>query len=294
MKKMRAIIIAAVALLSGTAVYAQGGADALPFVRTDFGPSLTGTAGAGVASTELGVWGAFRGAASMAFPGSRQGIAGEFRTSAGNPGFSGAGMAKLMDKLGIGVGVSYLGGDEFGGYRAHDILLSSGFAYSITENLAVGVNARIARQYLTESVSYKGSGIDVNVLAKVAYALTATAGLSAVGNSVVSSSGTKYKQPANAYAGIEYVIGMDSNKLALDAMAEYYFSGNFGAALGAAFTYDEMVTLRAGYRYATEWCVLPSHIAVGVEGRFQAFSVNASFAKLPSSNIICVGAGFSF
>ena len=287
-------IITVLLLLCPLSLFAQGGADALPFVRTDFGPSLTGTAGACVASSELGVWGAFRGAAAMAFPGSRQGVAGEFRTSAGNPGFSAAGMAKLMNKIGVGVGVSYLGGEEFGDYRSHDILLSSGFAYSITENLAVGLNARFAKQFLTESISYQGAGIDINVLAKVSYAITATAGLSAVGSSVVSATGTKYSQPANVYAGAEYVIGFDSNKLALDAMAEYYFSGNFGAALGAAFTYEEMVTLRAGYRYATEWCVLPSHFAAGLEGRFHGFSVNVSFAKLPSSNIICVGAGFSF
>lgn len=231
----------------------------------------------------------------MAFPGCLQGVAGEFRISDGNTGFSGAGMAKLMNnKLCMGAGISYLGGDMIGEYRTHNFLLSSGFAFGLTENLSLGVNARFANQSLTETISYKGVSFDFNALAKVAYTMTATFGLSALGNKVESASGASYGQPANLYAGVEYVMGFDSNKLTLDAMGEYYFSGNYGLALGAAFTYDGMVTARAGYRYASEWCVLPSHFAAGLEGWFGSFSINASFAKMPTTYIICAGAGFSF
>ena len=288
-------IIIVVSIMAGITARAQGGADALPFVRTDFGPALAGTAGAAVATTEAGPWGVFRNAAAMAFPGCLQGVAGELRITDGNAGFSGAGMAKLMNnKLCMGAGISYLGGDTIGDYRTHNFMLSSGFAYGLTESLSFGVNARFASQSLTENVSYKGVSFDFNALAKVADAMTVTLGLSALGNKVESASGTSYGQPANVYAGTEYVIGLDSNKLALDAMGEYYFSGNYGVAVGAAFTYDNMVTARAGYRYASEWCVLPSHFAAGLEGRFGGFSINASFAKMPTTYIICAGAGFSF
>jgi len=294
MKRMRIIIIAAAALLAGKAALAQGGTEALPFVRTDFGPALTGTAGAAVACTEQGAWGVFRSASAMAFPGSSSGLAGEFRISDGNTGFSGAALVKPVKKIGIGAGVSYLGGDAIGNFKTHSFLLSSGFAYGITDNLSIGINARFANQSLTETISYKGTSFDFGVLAKVAYAMTATFGLSALGSSVESASGTKYRQPANVYAGAEYVIGFDSGKLALDAMGEYYFSGNYGVALGAAFTYNQMVTVRTGYRHSSEWCVLPSHFAAGLEGRLGGFSLGASFAKLPLSNIVCISAGYSF
>lgn len=287
-------MIAAAAFLAGWTANAQGGADALPFVRTDFGPALTGTAGAAVATAEAGPWGVFRGAAAMAFPGCLQGGAGEFRMSNGNAGFSGAAMAKLGGKLGLGFGLSYLGGDKIGDYRTNNFLLSGAFAYGLTDNISLGANLRYARQNLMESISYNGVSLDINALAKLADAVTATVGLSALGSSVKSASGTAYRQPANIYAGAEYVYGFDSNKFSLDAMAEYYFSGNFGAAIGASFTYDSMVTIRGGYRYASEGCVLPSHFAAGLEGRLGSFSINASFSKMPTFNIICAGAGFYF
>lgn len=294
MKRLSTIVIASAAILAGWTAKAQGGADALPFVRTDFGPTLTGTAGAAVATAEAGPWGVFRGAAAMAFPGSPNGAAGEFRMSDGNLGFSGAAMAKLGGKMGLGFGLSYLGGDMIGDHRTSSFLLSSGFAYGLTESISLGVNARFARQSLTESVSYNGVNLDINAMARIGSSVTATAGLSALGSKVTSASGTAYGQPANVYAGVEYVYGFDSNKLALDAMAEYYFSGNFGAAIGASFTYDGMVSVRAGYRFASEWCVLPSHFAAGLEGKFNSFSVSASLAKMPSAYIVCIGAGFSF
>lgn len=294
MKRLIRIAIAAAAILACRTAWAQGGADALPFVRTDFGPALTGTAGAAVATAEAGPWSAFRGAAAMALPGSLQGAAGEFRLTDGNAGFSGAAMAKLAGKMGLGFGLSYLGGDKIGDYRTNNFLLSTAFAYSLSDNISLGANLRFARQNLLESVSYNGVSLDLNALAKLGDAATATVGLSALGNKVESASGTAFAQPANIYAGAEYVYGMDSNKLAVDAMAEYYFSGNFGAAIGASFTYDSMVTVRAGYRFASEWCVLPSHFAAGLEGRFGSFCVSASIAKMPTAFVACFGAGFSF
>ncbi len=294
MKRLSTIVIAAASILACLTAKAQGGADALPFVRTDFGPALTGTAGAAVASAEAGPWSAFRGAVAMAFPGSLQGAAGEFRLTDGNAGFSAAGMAKLAGKIGLGFGLSYLGGDKIGDYRTNNFLLSTAFAYSITDSFSLGANLRFARQNLMESVSYNGVSLDLNALAKIGYSVTATFGLSALGNTVESASGTAYAQPANVYAGAEYVYGFENNKLAVDAMAEYYFSGNYGAAVGASFTYDGMVTARAGYRYASQGCVLPSLFSLGLEGRLGSFAVNASFSKMPTFNIFCAGAGFYF
>jgi hypothetical protein len=294
MKFIGKTIIVAAAILAGKAAFAQGGGDALPFVRTDFGPALTGTAGAAVATSEPGPWAVFRNASAMAFPGCRQGVAGEFRAGAGNFGFSGVGMAKIGLKLGLGAGVSYLGGDTIGDFRTNDLLIGGGVAYSIKDYLSIGINTRFAKQSLTESISYKGASIDINALARVSYSMTATIGLSALGQKVVSASGTEYKQPANVYAGAEYLLGIEGNRLALDAMGEYYFSGSFGAALGASFTYDQMVIIRAGYRFASEWCVIPSHFSLGLGGKYNGFTIDATFAILPSSYITCASIGFNF
>lgn len=284
-------IITAVAFLAGVAVFAQDGSGALPFVRTDFGPVLTGSAGAAVASPEAGPWSAFRGAGALAFDQSVLNAGGEFRINGdGNIGLGAAVGAKLSDRIGAGLGVAYLGGDEIGGFRTSDMLIAGGVGFGITDNLSIGLNLRYAKQNLTESVSYKAASADIGALVKFTDSVTAAAGLSALGGSITSASGTTYKQPSNAYVGAEYVMGA----LSLDAMGEFYFSGSVAAALGAAYTYNDMVTIRAGYRAASSGCVLPSHFAAGIEGRFGEFRANVNIAILPATYIVSAGLGYIF
>lgn len=291
MKKLLVFVLS----LCPLGLFAQGGSDALPFVRTDFGPVLTGTAGAAVASTDAGDWSAFRNAAALSFREDTFGASGEFRFNGlGNIGGSGAMTVNIFDNLGIGLGLAYLGGDVIGGYRTADILLSSGMAFSLSEKLSVGMNVRYAEQRLTENIAYKGYNVDISVMAKVSDALSATAGLSTLGNKVESASGAEYKQPANLYAGAELSMEFDDNTLSLDAMGEYYFTGNFGASVGATILYDDKFSVRAGYRLASGLCVLPSHFALGIGTKMNGFSFNATFAKMPSTYVASIGIGFSY
>ena len=284
-----------VGLMAGSHAMAQGGADALPFVRTEFGGEFTGTAGAAVASTGTGAWSAFRNASAMGFGKGLMDAGGEFRIDGdGNLGGSGAVAARLFDNLSAGFGVAYLSSGKVGDFYTTDILVSAALAYRISDMLSLGFNIRYAKQNLTESVSYTGISTDINALAQVTENLSATIGLSALGSKVESASGAQYGQPANIYAGVEYTRDVETGRLALDAMGEYYFSGSFGTAVGASFTYDNMVTIRAGYRYAGEWCVLPSRFAVGLGGRFGGFTIDASLAKTSASYIVSAGIGFSF
>ena len=295
MKGIGKTIMIAAAMLAGVRAFAQGGADALPFVRCDFGPVLIGSAGAAVASTDTGAWGVFGKGQALAFGHGAVNAGAEFRANGeGNGGVSAAVAGKLPGRLGAGIGISYLGGDDIGGYKTSDVLLTGVVAYGITEKFSVGVNMRYAKQNLTESVSYSGVSMDFGAMAKLTDGLSATVGLAAIGGKVKGASGEEYSLPGNAYAGMEYVLDLDSYKLALDAMGEYYLSGNYGVSAGAAFTYADMITVRTGYRFASEWCVLPSHFAAGLEGKIGSFSLNLGAAKMPATFIVYTGIGFSF
>lgn len=292
MKKIILVLLA----LCPLRLLAQGGSDALPFVRTDFGPTLTGTAGAAVASHRTGAWGVFRNASALVFDGSMMNLGGEFRIlGGGNSGGAAALSATMFDNLGIGAGFAYLGGDRVGDFKTSDMVLSGGLGYSVTENIGLGINIRYAQQNLAESVQYHGYNVDISALAKVSDELSVALGVSTLGKRIVSASGSEYRQPANVYAGAEYSLSLpEGYSLSLDAMAEYYFSGNYGAAIGGSFTYDDNLTLRAGYRFASEWCVLPSEFSVGLGGRLGAFTLDAGYTATKSLSLICLSAGFCF
>ena len=290
MKKFLLFVLSALCPL---AVLAQGGSEALPFVRTDLGPVLSGTAGAAVASTEAGAWSAFRSGAAASVSENLSNVAVQMRLNGSFPGGAAALSLKPMDNLGVAIGLMYQIGDKVGDYRTSDILLAAGAGFNITETLSVGVNARYAKQQLLSNLAYSGLSFDFSVMDRFSDAVSAIAGVSTLGGKVTSTSGNQYSQPANVYTGAELRYDISDGVLSADAMAEYYFSGSYAAALGAAYTYQEKATLRLGYRYASEWCVLPGQFSAGAGYNFGSISLDASFTRISSQNIIALGIGYT-
>ncbi|MBO4585473.1 MAG: hypothetical protein J5675_02615 [Bacteroidales bacterium] len=285
-------ILAAILLSCPLAAFAQGGSDALPFIRTDLGPLMSGTAGAAVASSEVGAWGAFRSAAAIPASEYMMQIGGDVR---GTMDALGTNLALTFgrDGLGIAVGLMRQPGDVIGDYRTSDMILSGGLGCGLGDNLFLGANVRYAKQSLTETVSYKGLSADFSVLSKVSDALSVTAGVSSIGSKVVSASGTEYKQPANAYAGVDFKLGLEDIIISADAMAEYYLSKEYSAAVGATLNYKDMAFLRGGYRYSSEWCVIPSQITAGAGLAYGGFSLDVTYIRMNTQNLIAFGVGFA-
>ena len=202
-------------------------------------------------------------------------------------------LAFSQDRLGIAVGLMRQPGDVIGDYRTSDMILSGGLGFGIGDNLFLGSNVRYAKQSLTETVAYKGISADFSVLSKVSEALSVTAGVSSIGSKVVSASGTEYKQPANAYAGADFQLGLEDIVINADAMAEYYLSKAYSAAIGARINYKDMVFVRGGYRYSSEWCVIPSQITAGAGLAYNGFSLDVSYIRMNSQNVIAFGVGFA-
>ena len=284
MKKLILILIA----LCPLAAYAQGGSEALPFIRTDLGPVLTGTAGAAVASTEAGPWSAFRSAAAIPMSDGLSCAGLDFRVDGTFPGGAAAFTFKPVEKLGVAIGAMYQSGDKIGDYRTAEVLLSAGAGFAVTDGLSVGANARFAKQNLTADVAYSGLSLDFSVLGRLGESGSAIAGVSSLGGKVKSASGTQYSQPANAYAGVEWGTSVAEVNILADAMAEYYFSGSYAAAAGVSFKYSGLAA-RLGYRYASPACIMPTRFAAGLGYSFESISVDVSFVRMSTRNIVALG-----
>lgn len=284
----------AVIALCPFAAHAQGGSEALPFVRTDLGPMLTGAAGAAVASPEAGPWSAFRSAAAIPMSETVTSAGIDGRIFGALPGGAAAISVKPTDNIGFAIGLMYQSGDKISDYRTSDVLMSAGAGIGISEVLSVGLNARFARQNLTEGVAYKGMSMDLSVMGRFSESVSAIAGLSTLGGKVTSASGTQYSQPANAYAGAEFRMDILDGVLCADAMAEYYFSGSCAAAVGAVYTYQETVTLRGGFRYASQWCVMPTLASIGAGYSYENISIDLSYQRISSANVLALGISFKF
>jgi opacity protein-like surface antigen len=109
-------------------------------------------------------------------------------------------------------------------------------------------------------------------------------------------SGAKFALPASAAVGVGYEASF-AEKHAVEALldADYYFGGSFAAAAGAAYTYNDMVTVRAGYRYGGQSPV-PSFASVGVGVKFIGLKLDLAYliGSAPAANTLALSLGYTF
>ena len=81
--------------------------------------------------------------------------------------------------------------------------------------------------------------------------------------------------------------------VALDA--DYYFSGGFAAALGAAYTFNDLVSVKAGYRYGGNSPV-GSFASVGVGAKFMGIKLDVAYliGSDAFKNTLALTLGYAF
>lgn len=288
----RYILIAFALVIASFSVKAQG--EALVFTRTDLSPVLQGTAGAAVAA-DNGPWNAFGAAASGAYMDKKISAGAGFRSLSGNLLFNAAAGIALSDRMAVYVGGLYNAGAVVADYRTNFMIASAGFGMGITDRLSVGANVRYAGQSLTHENRYGGISLDLSAGYRILDNIGVIAGISTLGGRVASATGETYPQPARVYSGADYSAELESiGTLNLDAMAEYYFSGNFAAAAGLRLCVMEYFNLRAGYRYATANCVLPTYFAVGGGASVAGFNIDVTYMKYPGDSAVGLGVSYAF
>jgi len=292
------------AFLLMTAFALSGNAqNALSFTRIDRNPRTSAMAGAGIASVQSSWHGAFGNAAQLGFQ------QGKVYTGVGMQLWELNNEVDKSTNLHAGAGLRFgnfavaLGGAYQMGtagtqstYTPNDLLLAIGLAYNIEEVVSIGLNARYATQRFTREAGVNGYSFDLTVIGRITPALSAAVGVGNIGNKVKGSDDF-YGQPAYAHGGLAWkpaLTAEHSVEVLLDG--EYNFDGSFAATLGAEYAYNQVVYARAGYRYASEKAVIPSHLGVGLGLRFGHTRVEASYltASPILANTINLGVAFNF
>ena len=174
--------------------------------------------------------------------------------------------------------------------------LRAGFSYRFLPFLSAGVNVGYASSKLAESASYGAFNADVFVMAKFG-GLKVAAGVSDIGSAVSSASGTSFSLPTAATLGAGFqTVAAEKHGIEVNADADYYLAGAFSAALGASYTYNDMISVRAGYRAGSE-SVIPSFASVGAGVKLMGIKLSVAYliaSDSPLANTLALGLGYTF
>lgn len=268
------------------------------------GPESAGMAGAGSAASSFsGAFASFSNPAVLPFAVKKLDAAVSYGLWApsssltkGN-NFSGAVAFKASDSFVLNAGAVFQLHPEqdfgsYGKYSPRDLMISLGAALRIGEYVSVGVSGRFVNQSFL--ADYSISGVAFTGMAQFHKdGLDIAAGVENFGPGVKSEDGTVSPLPASACLAASYALPFG---LGFAADAQYYFMGKFGVSAGAYYSFKEMVFVRAGYRYAAEGSPLPSHLSVGLGGKFRGFTLDIAYLTLNPQigNSLSVTIGYRF
>lgn len=303
MKKIVSYIAGAMMLLIPVA----SGAQALPFTAADFDAASLGTAGANLTGVSSIAHSAFVNAAAIPFADDKMDVAAGYtmwKPTSGNV-INVAGAYNMNNKFGVAVGFIYgmnpaydvtnASGTSKKTFSPSDMQVNAGLSYRFLPFLSVGANVGYATQSLAPEVSYGSVTADVFAMAEFSD-LRVAAGVANLGGGIEAADGTKFSLPASAALGVGYGK-VFAKKHGVDAMVDldYFFQGGVSASLGAAYVFDDMVTVRAGYRYGGK-TVIPSYASVGAGVKFMGIKLDLSYliASGPIANTLAVSLGYSF
>ena len=307
MKKTISYIAGALMLLIPSLANAQ----ALPFTAADMNPATLAKGGADLTETGSVSHAAFTNAAAVTFSESALDVSAGYTmwqpTSVKSNVINVAGAYNMKGKLGIAAGLYYgvnpsyevmdQSGATKGTFSPSDMHAAVGVSYRIIPALAVGANIGYATSSLAEGHSYGSVAADFFLMSQFSDFKVA-AGVSNVLGSVKSASGVKFALPASAAVGFGYdkEFGeMHAVEAGLDI--DFFFDGGLAASVGAGYTFDGLVSVRAGYRYGGD-SPIPSFASVGAGVRFSGVKLDLAYligaGDSPMKNTLSVGLGYAF
>ncbi len=307
MKKTLSYIAGAMMLL----IPSIAGAQALPFTVADANPVTLAKGGAGLTETSSISHSAFTNAAAIPFSESMLDVSAGYtmwQPAFVNSNVISAGAAYNMNnKLGIAAGLYYgmnpaydiigAGGSSAGTFKPSDMHAALGVSYRFIDALSVGINFGYATSSLAEGQSYGTIAADAFLMAKFSD-FKVTAGASNILGTIKSASGDKFCIPGSVAVGAGYDKSF-AEKHAIEANldVDYFFSGWVAASVGAGYTFNDLVSVRAGYRYGGE-SPIPSFASVGAGVKFFGAKLDLAYliagSDSPMKNTLAVSVGYCF
>lgn len=282
-------------------------AQALPFTAAQTDAVSLGTASADLVGTSSVAYAAFNNVAAVPFSDSRMDVAAGYTmwTPSGSNIINAAGAFNLNGKMGVAAGISYgmnpayditdASGSAKGSFTPSDMRLNAGFSYKLLPYLSAGVNVGYATSTLAEGHSYGAVEADVYAMAKFD-GLKLALGVANLGTGVTSAGGEKFSLPTAVALGAGYGRSVAEGHM-VDVLVDvdYYLQDGLAASAGASYTYDDMVTVRAGYRYGGK-TLMPSFASVGLGVKFAGVHLDLAYLIGSSAlgNTLALGLGYSF
>ncbi len=288
---------------------ALAGAQALSFTAAETDAASLGTAGANLTQTGSIANASFSNAAAITFSDAKMDVAAGYvmwQPSGVNSSMINVGAAyNLNNKFGVALGFLYgmnpayditdANGSVKGQFKPSDMHVNLGLSWRFLPFLSLGANVGYASSTLAKGSSYGALAADVFAMAKFA-GLKVTAGVANIGTSIKSANGTSFCLPGSVALGAGYEMSFaETHDVEVLLDADYYFSGWFAAAAGAAYTYNDLVVVRAGYRYGGASPV-PSYASVGAGVKFAGAKLDLAYLIGSSAmkNTLALTLGYTF
>jgi len=302
---MKKIILSVLVLACAcTSAWSQ----AMLYSKIDQDPTSAAMGGASVAGRASYAWTSHYSPAMMAFAESKGDVSLSYQNWAPTASnyINLGGFYTLGDKLGLSAGAVYGTGEAIpnidesgkqkGTFSPSDLMAGLAASYKINDVFSAGASVSYLSQDIYFKYSYNVISSNISVAAAVSD-FKVTAAVKSLGSQVESASGVKFSQALSIGAGALYAkeVGR-TGKVNAALEADFFTAGEFSAALGAAYTYDDMVSVRAGYHLGDK--IMPSYASAGLG--VSVLGVHFDFAYLfgakdstPGGSFVC-GLGYSF
>lgn len=184
-----------------------------------------------------------------------------------------------------------------------DFRAGAGFSWSPIRSLSVGVGLNYALSIPGPANDiYKNTFMTFAADVQVIWHLEGILDLSVSGNNlglpVKLTDGTAHPIPMNAKLGLGTDQSFGKHRIAAALEGGCFFAANTSifAGVGAEYTYNNMLSVRAGYHYGDGKEGLPSFASVGLGLRFFGITIDFAYniASGPMANTLCAGLGFRF
>jgi len=204
---------------------------------------------------------------------------------------TGAGYFRISPKIGtVTAGYRYFtlpkyeiidnNGNSRGNFDPDEMSFDLGYAYAITEYLGVAINGRYIRSSMEDNVTGTAFAGDLSLFYRQRR-FSAGPSLMNVGEKI-SYRRHKYEMPAKVRGGVSYAYPL-SEKHALTGNAELAYKflpsdySGIEGGIGAEYTWNGMLSARAGYRFGEKKKTGPSYATVGLGVRLCRFDLDAAY-----------------
>lgn len=287
----------------------SAGAQALPFTAADVSPVALAKGSAGLTETGTTAYSAFSNAAAVPFSEKSLDVAAGYvmwqPSAVSSNIINVAGSYNVNGKFGVALGFAYGANPSYtvtdesgvstGTFTPSDMQINAGLSYRFIPALAVGANIGYASSALAAGHSYGTVSADVFLMSQFSDFKLA-AGIANIGGKIKSVSGAEFGLPTSVAIGAGYdKVFAEKHAIGVNVDADYFFDGGLAAAAGASYTFNGLVSFRAGYRYGGK-SPYASFASVGAGVHFSGIRLDLAYllGSDVMKNTLAVGLGYSF